>query len=165
MCSGWEVSSTTREILFCKNADGEILASAENIPALEKGESWLPEESILGIPTPGADNEPAQNVPEEEENPDSSADPLEETTTEVVVSSFAVGEIRINEVVTNPEIGEEEWIELVSLVSEEKVLRAIRCLTLPKKSIRFRVMPRWLREFFGGFWLGSKLNNTGDSVF
>lgn len=167
VCSGWGSKlNNTGDSVFVKNADGEILASAENIPALEKGESWLPEESILGIPTPGADNEPAQNVPEEEENPDSSADPLEETTTEVVVSSFAVGEIRINEVVTNPEIGEEEWIELVSLVSEEKSLAGYTLFDASQKIYSFSsdatLAPGVFLVVSG--W-GSKLNNTGDSVF
>ncbi|QQS59075.1 lamin tail domain-containing protein [Candidatus Peregrinibacteria bacterium] len=172
--SGWGSKlNNTGDSVFLKNANDEILASAENIPALNKGQSWLPEESIIGVPTAGAENEWAPNPPPEEVLPQDSpeeevpaSDPPQNETPPNVFPPITSDDILINEVLTNPEIGEEEWVEIISLANEEKSLAGCALFDAVGKIYSFpneaSIAPNTFLVVSG--W-GSKLNNTGDSVF
>jgi hypothetical protein len=98
-----------------RNISDEIIAESVAFPALEKGESWLPEENTKGIPTPGETNE---LLPEEEqEGPEDTILPPDLEG----ISPPQNGEILVSEIMSSPTDGD-EWVELFLSASETRHL-------------------------------------------
>lgn len=157
--SGWGSKlNNTGDSVFLQNTSDEIIAEAVGFPALEKGESWLPEAEAKGVPTPGEENE---LVPEDDlEEPEESILPPDLEG----IFPPQIDEIRITEIMSNPTNGE-EWVELFSSAPETRHLGGMIFIddvgdffTIPIGTI---IEPE---EYLMVSGWSSKLNNSGDSL-
>lgn len=158
---GWgNKLNNTGDSVFLHDTNGNTVASVEDFPKMKKGESWA---------FNGKSFQKTTIITREKENsfPKTEESVIPENEN-IIGNGFlppVQGEIEINEIMSNPEIGN-EWIEIFSNATEIRNLGEYTfsdatgvIFTFPNT---FGILPN---EYVVVSGWNNKLNNTGDSVF